>query len=78
MLDEPDAGLRWLRQLKAAARLDALPVFILSAADERFGLDLKSRLGDPGYCRARGFLAKGSEPREIAAQLEKFVRSKRA
>ncbi len=78
MLDEPDAGLRWLRQLKEAARLDDLPVFILSAADERFGLDLKSRIGDPGYCRARGFLDKGSEPGEIASQLEKFLRSQRS
>ena len=78
MLDEPDAGLRWARDIGTAGRLDNLPVFILSAADERFGLDLKSRLDDPGYCRARGFLDKGTGPTEIAAQLAKFLRSQRS
>ena len=78
MLDEPDGGLRWLRELKAAGRLEGLGVFILSAADERFGLDLKSRLDDPEYCGARGFLDKGSGPSEIAEKLEKFLRSQRS
>ncbi len=78
MLDEPDAGLRWARELKAADRLDSLPVFILSAADERFGLDLKSKLAEPGYCPARGFLDKGTPPTEIAGHLQKFLRSQRS
>ena len=78
MLDEPDAGLRWAREVEAAGRLEGLAVFILSAADECFGLDLKSRLDEPGYCPARGFLDKGSGPSEIAEKLEKFLRSQRS
>ncbi len=78
MLDEPDAGLRWARKLEAAGRLDTVPAFVLSAADERFGLDLKSKLDEPGYCPAKGFLDKGSPPTEIAAHLDKFLRSQRS
>ena len=78
MLDEPDTGLRWARELEAAGRLGTAAVFILSAADERFGLDLKSKLDEPHYCPARGFLDKGTGPSEIATRLEKFLRSQRS
>ena len=78
ILDEPDTGLRWCRELEAAGKLEALPVFILSAADERFGLNLKGKLAEPGYCPARGFLDKLTPPAEIAAHLEKFLRSQRS
>ena len=78
MLDEPDAGLRWARKLKASGQFDNIPIFILSAADERFGLDLKSKLNEPRYCPAHGFLDKATAPTEIAALLEKFLRSQRS
>ena len=75
MLGEPDGGLRWCRQLKADGRLDSVPVFLLSCVDERFGLDLKNKLGEKGYCPAEGFLDKATQPAEITAYLEKFLRS---
>ena len=78
MLDEPDTGLRWCRQLQADPQLNTLPIFILSAADERFGLDLKSKLDEPGYSPAKGFLDKATAPDQIVAPLEKFLRSQRS
>ena len=75
MLAEPDSGLRWCRELRAAGRFDAVPIFLLTSADERFGLDLKSKLGEDGYCPAQGFLDKSMQPAEIAAHVEKFLRS---
>ena len=75
MLTEPDSGLRWCRELRAAGRFDDVPIFLLTSADERFGLDLKSKLREDRYCPAQGFLDKAMQPAEIAAHLEKFLRS---
>lgn len=75
MLAHPDAGLRWCRNLKTSGRFTALPVFILSSVDERFGLGIKHKLSEPGYGWAGGFLDKATPPAEIAAHLEKFLRS---
>jgi len=77
MLAEPDSGLRWCRKLKASGRFDTVPVFLLTSVDERFGLDLKNKLNEVGYCPAQGFLDKGTQPAEIAAHLETFLRSGR-
>ena len=78
MLDQPDTGLQWCRQLQANPQLNTLPIFVLSAADERFGLNLKSKLDEPGYCQAKGFLDKATGPDQIVARLEKFLRSQRS
>ena len=77
MLAEPDSGLKWCRKLKEAGQFDAIPIFLLTSVDERFGLDLKSKLNEDGYCPAQGFLDKARQPAEIAAHLEKFLRSGR-
>ena len=74
MLAEPDSGLRWCRKLKANGKFDSVPVVVLSGADERFGLELKSKLDEEGYCSAEGFLDKSTQPSEIAAYLAKFLR----
>ena len=76
MLDEPDSGLRWCRKLKADKQSDSVAVFLLSSVDERFGLGLKNKLEEKGYCPADGFLDKSTQPVEIAANLEKFLRSR--
>ena len=76
MLAEPDSGLRWCRKLKADGQFDSAAVFILSCVDERFGLDLKNKLGEKGYCPAEGFLDKSTQPGEIVATLDKFLRSR--
>ena len=78
ILAEPDAGLRFCRKIKADQRFADLPVFILSSADERFGLNLKSKLDEPGYCPAKGFLDKATQPPQIAECLQKFLRSQRS
>jgi response regulator RpfG family c-di-GMP phosphodiesterase len=75
MLAEPDSGLRWCRELKVDGRFDSVPVLLLSCADERFGLDLKNKLSEEGYCPAEGFLDKSTQPVEIVTHLEKFLRS---
>ena len=75
MLAQPDGGVRWCRDLKADGRFDSVPVFMLSCVDERFGLDLKNKLGERGYCPAEGFLDKSMQPVEIVTHLEKFLRS---
>lgn len=77
MLAEPDSGLRWCRSLRKNERFDTVPIFLLTSADERFGLDLKSKLKESGYCPAQGFLDKARQPAEIAGLLEKFLRSGR-
>ena len=75
MLAEPDSGLRWCRDLKSDGRFDSAPIFLLSCADERFGLDLKNKLDEVGYCPAEGFLDKSTQPAEITTHLAKFLRS---
>ena len=77
MLAEADSGLHWCRHLRKNERFDTVPIFLLSSADERFGLDLKSKLKESGYCPAQGFLDKARQPAEIAGLLEKFLRSGR-
>ena len=77
VLAEPDSGLRWCREIKATGRFYTVPIFLLTSVDERFGLDLKNKLNEVGYCPAQGFLDKGTQPAEIAAHLEKFLRSGR-
>ena len=75
MLAEPDSGLKWCRKLKANGKFGAVPIVVLSGADERFGLELKNKLDEKGYCPAGGFLDKATQPREITDYLEKFLRS---
>ena len=76
MLAEPDSGFRWCRKLKTDGQFDSAAVFMLSCVDERFGLGLKNKLDEKGYCPADGFLDKSTQPVEIAAALEKFLRSR--
>ena len=77
MLSEPDGGLRFCRRIKAGNGFVNLPVFFLSSADERFGLNIKDRLTEPEYCPAQGFLDKSAQPSQISEQLEKFLKAQR-
>lgn len=77
MLSEPDSGLRWCRRLRNSDEFAELPIFLLSSVDERFGLNLKSKLAEPGYCPVQGFFDKSDQPSEIVSRLEKFFRSRR-
>ena len=76
ILDQPDAGLQWCRQLQTSKRFDTTAVFILSSADEQFHLDLKGKLKDPGYCPAADFWDKATPPATIVERLEKYLRSR--
>ncbi len=77
MLSEPDGGLRFCRSIKARKGFANLPVFFLSSADERFGLNIKDRLTESHYCPAQGFLDKSAQPSQIAERLEKFLKAQR-
>lgn len=77
MLSEPDSGLRFCRRIKDRNEFADLPVLFLSSADERFALNIRSRLTEPGYCPAHGFLHKSAQPSQIADHLEKFLKAQR-
>ena len=77
MLSEPDSGLRFCRRIIARDKFADLPVLFLSSADERFGLNIRSRLTEPGYCPAHGFLDKSAQPSQIADHLERFLKAQR-
>lgn len=76
MLDQADAGLQWCRQLHESQRFDTSAIFILSSADEQFGLELKNKLKEPHYCPAAGFWDKATPPATIVERLEKYLRSR--
>jgi CheY-like chemotaxis protein len=73
ILDNDTGGMRLCRALKADQRRQRIPVMILSAADVRYGMSIKSCLDDGRCLPADDFVDKGAEVAQVVERARRLV-----
>lgn len=73
MLDQEAAGLGICRALRTSPKWKDVPVFIVTSADMRYGMSLKSYLGDRQCLPADDFLDKCMDLAEMVKQARRAV-----
>lgn len=73
ILDYDAAGLGMCRRLKGAARWRDVPILVVTDADTRYGLNLKSYLGDRQCMPADDFVDKNVAAKEVVKRARRIV-----
>ncbi len=69
-------GFEMSRELKKDPQFKDIPILILTAVQNRSGIDFKSTAGDPTWCPVDGFLDKPVEPDILLAEIKKLLSKK--
>jgi len=77
MMDAWNDGFEMSRQLKRDTRLKNMPVLMLTAVENKTGIDFKSTAGDPVWLPVDALLSKPVEPQTLLAKV-KILLSKNA
>ena len=73
ILGQGAGGFALCRRMKADARWRKVPIMIVSAADVRFGMSIKSCLSDPQCLPADDFLDKGTSLEQVVERARRIV-----
>ncbi len=76
MMDAWQDGFEMSRQLKKDPQFKNMPVLILTAVENRTGIDFKSTAGDPTWIPVDVFLDKPVEPDVLLTEVKKLLSSK--
>ena len=69
-------GFEMSRELKKDPQFKDTPILILTAVQNRSGIDFKSTAGDPTWCPVDGFLDKPVKPDILLAEIKKLLSKK--
>ena len=69
-------GFEMSRELKKDPQFKDIPILILTAVQNRSGIDFKSTAGDPTWCPVDGFLDKPVKPDILLAEIKKLLSKK--
>ena len=70
MMDVWNDGFEMSRQLKRDTRFKNMPVLMLTAVENKTGIDFKSTAGDPLWLPVDAFLSKPVEPQTLLAKVK--------
>jgi len=70
MMDVWNDGFEMSRQLKRDTRFKDMPVLMLTAVENKTGIDFKSTAGDPLWLPVDAFLSKPVEPQTLLAKVK--------
>jgi len=73
MMEVWNDGFEMSRQLKRDAQLKSMPVLMLTAVEEKTGVDFKSIAGDPHWLPVDAFLSKPVEPQTLLAEVKMLL-----
>ncbi len=73
MMNAWNDGFEMSRQLKKDTQFKNMPVLMLTAVENRTGIDFKSNVGDPVWLPVDAFLNKPVEPSVLLAEVKKLL-----
>ncbi len=73
MMETWHDGFEMSRELKKDSQFSRTPILMLTAVEERTGVDVKSSAGDPAWLPVEGFLDKPVEPDVLLARVAKLL-----
>lgn len=73
MMDAWNDGFEMSRQLKRDTQFQHIPLLMLTAVEERTGIDFKSTVGDPVWLPVDAFLSKPVEPDILLSEVKKLL-----
>ncbi len=76
MMSTCQDGFEMSRELKENPECKDTPILMLTAVENKFGIDFKSTAGDPTWLPVEGFLNKPVEPQVLLAEVKKLLYKK--
>ena len=76
MMNVWNDGFEMSRQLKKDDQFKNMPVLMLTAIENKTGIDFKSTAGDPIWLPVDGFLSKPVEPQTLLAEVKILLSNK--
>jgi len=76
MMNVWNDGFEMSRQLKKDDQLKNMPVLMLTAIENKTGIDFKSTAGDPLWLPVDAFLSKPVEPQTLLAEVKILLSNK--
>ena len=73
MMDAWNDGFEMSRQLKKDTQFQYMPLLLLTAVEERTGIDFTSTVGDPVWLPVDAFLNKPVEPDVLLSEVKKLL-----
>jgi len=74
MMDTPQEGFTFDRQLKADPATKDIPVLMVTAVKEKTGLDFRPEAGDQAWLPVDEFLDKPVKPQVLLSKVEKLLK----
>ena len=69
-------GFEMSRELKKNPECKDIPILMLTAVKDKFGIDFKSSAGDPAWLPVDDFLDKPAEPHVLLTKVKKLLSNK--
>ena len=69
-------GFEMSRELKKNPECKDIPILMLTAVKDKFGIDFKSSAGDPAWLPVDDFLDKPAEPHVLLTKVKKLLSKK--
>ena len=69
-------GFEMSRELKKNPECKDIPILMLTAVKDKFGIDFKSSAGDPAWLPVDEFLDKPAEPHVLLTKVKKLLSNK--
>ncbi len=76
MMSTCQDGFEMSRELKENPECKDMPILMLTAVKDKFGIDFKSSAGDPAWLPVDEFLDKPAEPHVLLTKVKKLLSKK--
>lgn len=76
MMSTCQDGFEMSRELKGNPECKDIPILMLTAVKDKFGIDFKSSAGDPAWLPVDEFLDKPAEPHVLLTKVKKLLSKK--
>ncbi len=76
MMSTCQDGFEMSRELKKNPECKDMPILMLTAVKDKFGIDFKSSAGDPAWLPVDEFLDKPAEPHVLLTKVKKLLSKK--
>ncbi len=76
MMSTCQDGFEMSRELKENPECKDIPILMLTAVKDKFGIDFKSSAGDPAWLPVDEFLDKPAEPHVLLTKVKKLLSKK--
>ncbi len=76
MMSTCQDGFEMSRELKKNPECKDIPILMLTAVKDKFGIDFKSSAGDPAWLPVDEFLDKPAEPQVLLTKVKKLLSNK--